>query len=229
MRTMRGQKKLSASEEARLEKALIRLVGSTRRSRRTKNLIEVAKEVDVAEKLLGNRENVAKKIGLSEEMLREFASVNKLCKPVKQMIKEGRLTSVDVAYRLSMLPKAKQLKLARAYVENEVFAKEVRDVVALFKKNPKSEIQKIIEYVKTSMDIIQYVIKFRLDHKLSIKVLRQRFSKILGDENIVSLKVNDGIANLVVNEEGREILQKEAKKRGMSKRKLVRIVTEVRE
>lgn len=224
MRTVRGQRKLSNSEEARLEKALIRLVGSTRRSRRTKNLIEVSKEVAVAEKLLGSRKIVAKKIGISEEMLREFASISKLGKSVKRMIEDGRLTSIDVGYRLSLLPKSGQLKVAKAYVDNELSAKDVRDVVSWSKKNPKLEIQDVIDRIKESKDIIQYVIKFRIDKKKGIRFLRRRFSHLLGDKNIVSFKVDGRIADLVISEEGRRTLQEEAKKRRITKRKLIKLV-----
>jgi len=52
MRTLREGKKLTKSEETRLEKALVRLVGSTRRTRRAKNLLEIAQELAIAEELL---------------------------------------------------------------------------------------------------------------------------------------------------------------------------------
>lgn len=221
---MRKHRKLSSSDEARLEKALIRLVGSTRRIRRAKNLLEISKEVSVAEKLLGSRKIVAQTIGISEEMLREFASINKLCKSVKRMIEDGRLTSIDVGYRLSFLPKTGQLKVAKAYVDNELSTKDVRDVVSWYRKNPKSEIQDAIDRIKESKDIVQYVIKFRIAKKQRIRVLRRRLSKLLGEENLVSFKVSGQIANLVVNEKGRRTLQEEAKKRRITKRKLIKLV-----
>lgn len=218
------KRKLTSAEQARLEKALVRLVGSTRRLRRVKNLMEVANELEVAEKLLGGREVVAKEIGLSEEMLREFASVKNLHRSVKQMVKAGLFTSVDTAYRISMLPKSEQLQVARRYVKNELSGKEVRDVIALRKRNPGYAIGEIIERIKRDREIIQYVIKFRLNVKKGIRVLRQRFSQLIGKENIISLEADGRIANLVVNEDGRRTLQEEAKKRKMTKRKLIQLI-----
>lgn len=218
--------RLSASEKERLEKALVRLVGSTRRSHRAKNLLEVATELEVAKKLLGSRKDIAKRIGLSEEMLREFESVDRLDKSVHNMVTKGLLSSVDVAYRISMLPKGDQLQVARAYIEKKLSGKEVRDVVSLFKGNTNQTIEEVIERVKSSRDIIQYIIRFRVAKGVRKKVLRCKFAAILGGRNIVSLEVNGKVANLTITEKGRKILQREAKKRGVTKRKLINLMVE---
>jgi len=220
------KRKLTSAEQARLETALVRLVGSTWRLHRVKNLLEVANELKVAEELLGGREVVAKEIGLSEEMLREFASVTKLDKSVQHMVKKGLLSSVDVAYRISMLPKGDQLQVARAYIENKLSGKEVRDVVSSFKRNLNQNIEEAIERVKSSRDIIQYIIRFRVAKGVRKKVLRYKFAAMLGGRNIVSLEVNGKVANLTITEKGRKILQREAKKRGVTKRKFVNLMVE---
>ena len=60
-------------DEKRLEDALICLLGSTRRNKRVKNLLEVAQALTVAQEILGSRRAVAKQVDLSDEMLRNFA------------------------------------------------------------------------------------------------------------------------------------------------------------
>lgn len=227
MRTVSEHRKLSSIEEARLEKALVCLVGSTRRNRRAKNLLYVAKELKIAEKLLGSRRAVAKQIRLSEEMLREFASVMKLDKSVMQMVKDRLLTSVDVAYRISMLNKSDQLKVAQAYVKKDLSGKDVKEVVALWKKNTKCTVEEVVRRIKSSRDIVQYVIRFRRREKEGLAVLRRKFAAILGKDNIVSLEIKGKIVNLTISEKGRQILQQEAKKHGLTKRKLIERVIEM--
>lgn len=227
MRTVREHRKLSSIEEARLEKALVCLVGSTRRNRRAKNLLYVAKELKIAEKLLGSRRAVAKQIRLSEEMLREFASVMKLDKSVIKMVKDKLLTSVDVAYRISMLNKSDQLKVAQAYVKKDLSGKDVKEVVALWKKNTKCTVEEVVRRIKSSRDIVQYVIRFRRREKEELAVLRRKFAAILGKDNVVSLEIKGKIVNLTISEKGRQILQQEAKKHGLSKRKLIERVIEM--
>ena len=116
----RRKKQKSQPEDDRLEKALVILLGSTHRNRRKKNLLEVAQQLQIARRILGSQKAVAERIGLSEEMLREFASVKKLCPFVKEMIEGGHLTSIDVAYRLNMLPDSEQKLVALAYAAGEL-------------------------------------------------------------------------------------------------------------
>ena len=220
------KKRIDASEKARLEKAFIRLIGSTKRNRRAKNLLEVAKEISIAEKILGNKKTLAKEIGISVEMLREFTSVNKLSEPVKQMIKDGKLSSVDVAYRLSLLSEVNQLEVVQAYIKNELSGKEVRDIVTLSKRYPKLRIKGIIKKVKETRDIIQYIIRFRTPKKQPEWILRKKFLDLVGKENIISFEVKGQIGILNVSEEGKRILQKEAKKYRITKRKLIELVLE---
>jgi hypothetical protein len=220
--------RLNPAEEAQLEKALVRLIGSTGRSHRAKNLLEVAKEIAVAKKLLGSRKAVAKRIGLSDEMLREFASVKDLHKSVKMMLKNGHLTSVDVAYRVSMLPKADQPRVAKAYIEGHLSGKDIRDIVTLWRKNPRSDVQDIIDRVKGSRDIVRYVVRFRLHKKTKMSDLHQRFADMLGEHNIVSLENNGRIVTLIISEEGRKMLEREAKKHRVTKRKLIQLISDAR-
>jgi len=220
------EKQLSRNEEKRLEKALARLIGSTRRPRRVKNLLEVAEEIEVAEKLLGSRKAVAKRIRLSDEMLKEFASVNILEEAVKQMVKEELITSVDTAYRLSLLPKTDQPVVARAYVESGLTGKEVREVVALRRRDSKQPIQAIIDSVKDSRPKVQYVIRFALPSDVGRSNLRRRFELLVGAKNIVSFEIRDKIGNVTVTKEGKSRLESEAKRKNIPKRKLVQLMLE---
>jgi hypothetical protein len=220
------EKQLSQNEEERLEKALARLIGSTRRTHRVKNLLEVAEEIKVAEKLMGSRKAVAKRIRLSEEMLKEFASIHSLEETVKRMVKERLITSVDIAYRISLLPKSDQPVVARACIESGLSGKEVREVVALRRIDGKQSIQAIIDSVKDSRLKIQYVIRFAMPSDSGKGNLRQRFELLVGKKNIVSFEIKNKIGSVTVTKEGKSRLESEAKRRNITKRKLVQLVLE---
>jgi len=225
----RRKKRKSPPEHEELEEALVSLLGSTHRKRRKKNLLEVARQLQVARRILGSLKAVAERIDVSEEMLREFASVKKLSPLVREMIKDGRLTSVEVAYRLSMLPDSEQKLVALAYAGGELNVKDVRDVVSFRKRYPKKTIRHAVERVKSSRDIVQYLVKFRISERgMNEVALRHRFSKLLGNANIVSLNIKGRVATLTINEEGQKRLQAVAKERGMTKGKLVRQVIQER-
>jgi hypothetical protein len=221
------EKRLSRNEEKRLEKALARLIGSTRRPHRAKNLLEVAKEIKVAEKLLGSRKAVARRIGLSDEMLKEFESVNELEEPVKRMVKDGLITSVDTAYRISLLPKSDQLAVARAYIEHEISGKDVKEeIIALRRKNSKQPIQKIINSLKGSRPRVQYVIRFPVYSESEQNSLQRKFESLINKKNLVSFEVRSKIGTITVTEEGKIRLESEARRRKITKKKIVQLMLE---
>jgi len=223
--TKGASKSEDRDRDARLENALVYLLASTRRTRRGPNLIRVARELAVAREGLGLRA-VAELVGVGTEMLREFASVEKLSPAVKKMIADGRISSVDVAYRLSMLPDADQSAVAKEYAGGNLSLKDVRDVVSFRRRNREKPIRKAIERVKASRDVRRYIVKFRFcGDESGLSFLRARFSKVLGKSNIVSLEAAMGVAMLTIAEEGRRRLQEEAKRRGITKRKLVEQLT----
>jgi len=212
-----------ATEAERLEKALAVLIGSTRRNLRRKNLLEVADQLEIACEILGSRRTVAKRLDVSEEMLREFASVERLSSHVKELVRQGRLTSVDTAYRFSMLPDREQDLTAEAYISGDLSGQDVRDVVSFRRRNPEMTIEEAIERVKASRDVVHYVIRFPVSENTAGRdASLRRFSEVVGNKNVVGFEVSKGIATLTVTEEGEKRLRMTAKERGISKRELVR-------
>ena len=120
-----------------------------------------------------------------------------------------------------MLHKSDQLKVAQAYVKRDLSGEDVKEVVSLCNKNTKWTVEDVVRRIKSSRDIVQYVIRFRRREKEGQSVLQRKFAAILGKDNIVSLEIKGKIVNLTISEKGRQILQQEAKKHGLTKRKMV--------
>lgn len=224
-RTGRG-KTPKAGDQARLDQALARLIANTRRTRRAKNLLEIASEQSLAESLLGGRRALAKRIGISEEMLREFASVNDLEDSVKDLVGRGLLTSVDAAYRISLLPKEDQLLVAKAYVGGELSGKDLRDVVSLRRSNVEVPISELVNRVRSGRRVVEYAVRLRCSPGAELDRLRGRFQKLVGEEHIRSVNMEGNVVTLVIDEEGKRRIQAEASKRGITKRELIRSIKE---
>jgi len=216
----------NGGDQARLDRALARLIANTRRVRRVKNLLDIASEQSVAENLLGGRGALAKRIGISEEMLREFASVNDLDDSVKDLIGRGLLTSIDAAYRISLLPKQDQLLVARTCVGGELSGKDLRDVVSLRRINKEVPISELVNRVKSARRVIEYAVRLRCSVGAELDRLRSRFQKLVGEEHIRSVSVEGNVVTLVIDEEGKKRIQTEASKRGITKRELIRSIEE---
>ena len=143
-----------------VENAVARLIASTRRKRRQLKLLEIANDLGIALSAYKSLSNVADVIDISPEMLRQFSRVNKLCNPVKKLIADGTIQSVDIADRLSRLQVVDQMPVALAVAQRNLTSDDVRAIVSLRKALPKEEIGKVIDRVKRSRSIKQYVVEF---------------------------------------------------------------------
>ena len=224
---MSKRKKTSLAEDkpsqAEIDDALAALIASTRRKNRKLNPLEVAEKIQIAKDGIGSLPKVAERIGLSYEMLRQIFSVRKCSEQVKELIREGKLESYDILHRISKLPIPNQITVAKAVIAGELNSEDVRAIVSFYRDLANEiGIGRAIERIKSSRNIKQYVVYFELESKnIKFSVLRSRFEKIFGKENIVSLREDDGIGELVLNVEGRKRLEAAAKSNRMRKRNFI--------
>jgi hypothetical protein len=210
------------SEQERLEYALAYLLASTRRPRRATDLLEVSRQVAVAREILGGSKPVAERLGLSGEMIREFASVDKLCAPVKELIRAGEIKGVDVAYRLSTLPPGDQLAAAQEYVAGRLSPRELRKVVSAKKENPAKPIRDLLHEVRGARPLKRYLIRFHCPGTAGVSDrLLRRFSAMVGQENIADVRITREVCALLITPQGENRLREEARRRRVSKRRLV--------
>lgn len=204
-----------------VETALAALIASTRRVNRKLNLGEVGKMLGIACEGLGSLNKVADTIGLSTQMLREFSRYEKLESDVKKLIDEGKIQSVDIMVRISRLPTADQLAVAKAVGRGILTSDDVRAIVSLRKALPQETITKVIDRVITSRNIKEYVIEFLIPEGEKSTKIKERFKKLLGNERIVSFVGKNGIGTMILNVDGKNRLQDIAKKKRLTKRSLI--------
>lgn len=217
-----GAKKYHVPSSEKTEDALVALIASTKRINRKLSLLEIADKLEIAQQGLGSLHEVAEKIGLSYEMLREFVSIKKLPPKVKRLISERRIESIDVAFHLSKLKEPDQETLAEAYVKDGLTSESIRAIVILKRNSPNVPISTVIKRVIGSQDIKQYVVLFNLaKEEIDRKKILLRFSSLLGKENIISFSVERNVGTLKINRKGKNVLQKIARDSSLSKRELI--------
>lgn len=206
-----------------LDDALVAIIASTKRKKRKLNPLEVAEKIETAWDSLESLSEVADRTKMSAEMLRQIHSVRNCSEGVKELVRERKLESYDILYRLSKLPPSSQIAVAKRVIAGELTSEDVRAIVTFYGDFPSISIGKIIERIKSSRNIKQYVVYFESGSaKIKPAALRSRFESIFGKGNIVSLHVDVGIGELVLNVTGKKRLQEEAKRRGLTKRELIR-------
>lgn len=213
---------LTREEQSQLDDALAALLASTRRSKRSLDLIEVSKKLGTALRLLGNLHAVAQALGLSDETVRQFNRIEKLSPDVKKLLAGGRITSMDLADRISRFPIPDQPPIAVGVVSGKLDAQDVRAILGLRKVSPKASIQQLIERIKRSRNIKEYVAEFITPRSSpSSTVLRRRLSPVFAPNDIRDVEIGDVVSRLVLTATGKKALETAARKQGMTKRALL--------
>ena len=114
------------------ETALSIIFANTKRKKRSVDILTIAKSFEYLVRLYGSQEAVAKKVGLSTEMVREFLLALKLPKEVQRLISTRKIDSIDTVREISIIKDpAKQVEAAKALANSP--SKDVRDIKRLVK------------------------------------------------------------------------------------------------
>jgi len=218
----RNQKK-SVSKRKRTQRdvddAIAAIIASTKRKKRKLDPLQVSEKLLIAREALGGMRELSETVGLSPEMIRQILSVRKCAPAVKQLVHQGRLTSFDILHRLSKLSHSDQNVVAKAVVKGYFNSNDVRVLVGLRRSSPDARIGDLVERVQRSRNIKHYVAYFAVPKAQDIvRKLRERLSGLLGEDNLISITINDQLAELVMNRKGKDRLQKHAKGAKKTKR-----------
>jgi transcriptional regulator with XRE-family HTH domain len=201
-------KKTTPSSNASVEHALAALIRNTRTTSRPLSLPEIAAWLEIAAAALGSIREVADRIGLSPQMVKQFLAVKDLSPQVQKLFALRELDSVDMAVHLRKFNAKDQDRVATASVREELNSADIRAIWELRSKYPNMPIEDAVQKVKSSRNIRQYVIEFVVrGPRISRSNLLNRFRKALGDDSVVSLKLSGSIGQLIIDEQGRSRLR----------------------
>lgn len=116
------------------ETALSILFANTKRKKRIDNLLVIANACKYLVKLYGSQKSVAKKIGISSEMIRQFLTPLKLPKKIQKLVSERKIDSIDIVKEITSIKEPfKQTVAAEAIINS--LSKDVRDIKRLVKNS----------------------------------------------------------------------------------------------
>lgn len=214
-------------QDKKLKKALALIITCTRRIKRPKDIVTLAKSISYAEKRMGDLEAVAEVVGLSVRQLKDFQTAQKLCAEVKTLVKNRVVDSVDVVKNLSRLTPKKQKTLAMYFADGKVTSKDVRIITTFAQKFPSKSIKKVIMDYQKSKDIRVYVAQFRLPARFNNHVgLHKRFEEIVGQREIIKWQLRGRIVVLELTVIGYKNLREAVRKERTTLRKFVTSVVE---
>lgn len=115
------------------ETALSILFANTRRKKRRVDLFTLAQSCKYLVDLYGSKKDVAEKVGLSTEMIRELMLPLKLPREIRKLISSRKIDSIDTVREISALKEpSKQIAAASEFINTST--KDVRDIKRLINK-----------------------------------------------------------------------------------------------
>lgn len=208
-----------------LQDALAAIIANTKRVNRRLNLIEIARKISIARKYLSLNE-LSERIMLSKEMIREFQKVNQLSSPVRLLILRGKIRSVEIANRLSRLPIADQLYTAKEIVKGDLNSEDLRAIVSLKRSDPSLDISSVIQRIKESRNIKEFIAEFNIPKSLYIQqeLINKRLERIFGPNHVRLQSFQGGVVTIILDSKAKETLVKKARDCGVTKREYLQLV-----
>lgn len=198
--------------EEEINKAIARVILSTKRKKRQYSLYDIALDIQNLKEAKGSLNEVSKIIGITTGMLNQFLSVFKLSDVFLKLVKERKLDQVTTVHYLTKLKENDKKELADLFLSNKLSVDDLRALIPFRKKYPNDSITDLVEKILSSKNIKVSVIKIPKEETTkSIELLEVQFKKLLGDENFITIEKNDNFIDIKVSKEGTKILRNEAK------------------
>jgi len=171
------------------------------KTKRNKNLLIIAECCVRLKERYGSWGKLAKKIVINnnrahidEETLREYGTIVTLPGEIKQLIEDGKITSMDKAFRISTLDERKdQIALAKAIVQRNLYTSDVRAIVEYKKKNPGVTLKQTIDRVLASKTrfVTYHVIVMELQKK-TVEALKKEAKNLKKtSEELIFMMLNE--------------------------------------
>ena len=204
-------------------RALATIAKGTKRKKRQINLLDVSKAINNQYQKTGSLSKVGASVKLSPEMVRQFLKVCELEKDVRELVRSGSISSVDICYRLSKLRGKEQVTLATQVVEEGLSSGDVRAIVRYKTANPKVPVEKAVRKTLQSKDKKVYVAYLVISeetfkqlchstaHKERRKAIESTFDGLAGDQGHIRLEVKGRLVIVRATKEGMLALRTKAK------------------
>lgn len=198
--------------EEEINKAIARVILSTKRKSRQYSLYEIALDIDNLKKAKGGMQQVSKLIGVSAAMLSQFLSVFKLPKPIFDLVRERKIDSVSMAHNLSKFNDEDALQLSTLLSNNKLTSQDLRILIPYRKQHSKETILELVEKLNSSKNIKVSVIRINQnDTSKTLPELNSFFVNQIGSENLVAIEKHNEQIDIKIRKQGEKILRDKAK------------------
>lgn len=200
-----------------------RLIANTKRAAKTRvlSITAIAQDIKDLVSLQGNLTRVSQTIGLSENMLNKFLSVEKLATEVTNLVENRKIDSVETVYSLAKYSPEIQIALAKQVVANKLSSQDIRALSPFIKQHQGKDVAQLLQQLLASKDKKISVLHFYLPKNFSANGFKSRVTSLLDEQNIVDFDVVEGIGTLKLTKTGERMLRQAAKAQKQSLQEFV--------
>jgi len=219
-------------DDKTIAKLLLSIKPPRRGMKRPFSPIEVAKLFQEACRYSTIKE-VAKRAGISQEMVREFLKLLSLPPDIQRQLFSNWDIGIDKGYRLSMLKDEKeQRRLANAILNEKLSSNEVRAIVYLKKKNQEMPISDCIKEVLRLREKTKHHLILTGIDQTTLRLLKKKATKygvstedivkkiikrnLPSSQSLIEFKMQGTLISMIVNSNGFQKLKSKAKEKGVN-------------
>jgi len=216
-------------DDETIAKLLLSVKPPRRGMKRPFSPIKVAKLFQEACRYSTTKE-VAKRIGISQEMVREFLKLLNLPPDIQRQLFSNWDNGIDKGYRLSMLKdEGEQRRLADAILREKLSSNEVRAIVYLKNKNQKMPIADCIKEVLRLREKTKHYLVLTGIDQTTLRLLQKKATKcgtstedivkkiiertLPSSQSLIEFKMQGTLISMLVNSNGFQKLKSKAKEK----------------
>ncbi len=199
--------------EKSIDTITAKIAGNINVRNRPDDLIEVGNNIEWLIKKIGDKKTVAKKLGISTDMLNKFLAVFKVTDTVKSMIATRKIDSVFSVHALKSLLPNDQLFVAKEIAAKRFNSQEARALIPLRNTFPNEKIERLVNVIRTTKDSKNYVNHFPYPGEEGVKKIKSRIKNVIMDEKF-SLESDGNIGIFKITKKGNKLMREDASKMG---------------
>lgn len=197
------------------EEALAILLKNLKKRKKISDPLRIAEACRYLSNLYGSYSEVADRVGVSSEIIREFVHISKLSENVKKLIQQGLIQGVDIPYRISRIEdKDRQFEIAKAVIGLKSHI--VREIVEYARRHEEKSAEECKEEVlKSKGETIEiHTILIPFDTESSEEEIEHAIKEGLKPKRPFHCKVKDSILIISLHKEDFDALKERARASG---------------
>ncbi|MEM2900889.1 MAG: hypothetical protein QXT63_08870 [Thermoplasmata archaeon] len=204
------------------------VIGRKKRRRKSDILFLGQKLAEMAQRS-GNVFRASRRYGLSRSIFNRYLAIQQVNDFIKNAVRKGDISSVDIVYLLSKLPYMQQETTAKYIIQKAIIRDDLRDAIRLWNLNRNENLLDILKQIAAKRNkniVLDVILKKRLEisREKAIRRLKERLLLYMNEDDLKEVDFDDQCAclRLILTSSGNRLLIKAAKRMHKKRTEFIR-------